>query len=230
MDELQQIRDMGFRQPVVVIPNGVHCPDRSTSEHTSGNPPPVSSCSWRAFTPRKVSTPFFRQWKTVSHEFPLWTLRIAGPLNHSYGEQMQRLAAELQLPRVEFIGEVSGERKQDAWREADLYVLPTHSENFGISVAEALANGVPTIVTKGAPWEGVIRERAGWWIDHGEDALLQALRTAMSEEDESRCQMGENGRCWMRREFDWRCIGQRMAEFYQWLVHGGPAPGTVVFD
>jgi glycosyltransferase involved in cell wall biosynthesis len=228
-DELQQIRDMGFRQPVAIIPNGVQCPERIM-------PPNNTRSSGRVLLflarihPTKGVDGLLRQWKVISHEFPEWTLRIAGPLNHSYAAQMQSLANDLKLPRVEFIGEVTGELKEETWRQSDLYVLPTHSENFGISVAESLANGVPAIVTKGAPWQGLQDQQAGWWIDHGDAALLQALRTAMSETDGCRSEMGRNGQDWMRREFDWRVIGKRMFGVYQWLVNGGLCPADVVLD
>jgi hypothetical protein len=62
------------------------------------------------------------------------------------------LASELRLERIEFSGALLGAQKWQAYRDADLFVLPTYSENFGMSVAEALAAGTPAIVTKGAPW------------------------------------------------------------------------------
>lgn len=82
-------------------------------------------------------------------------------------EQMRHLAQDLGLRRVEFSGPLFDEQKWDAYRQADLFVLPTYSENFGMSVAEALAAGTPAVVVRGPPWDGLGKNNAGWWIDIG---------------------------------------------------------------
>ena len=58
---------------------------------------------------------------------------------------------------------VEGFAKEELYRRADFFVLPTFSENFGSVVAEALGYGVPVITTKGAPWEDLLNHKCGWW-------------------------------------------------------------------
>lgn len=62
----------------------------------------------------------------------------------------------------------------------DIYVLPTYSDNFALTVAEALSMATPAIVSKGAPWSGLEENGAGWWVDIGVDPLAACLRAAMA--------------------------------------------------
>jgi glycosyltransferase involved in cell wall biosynthesis len=63
---------------------------------------------------------------------------------------------------VDYLGPVEGEAKAALYRQADLFVLPTFSENFGLVVAEALAYGVPVITTRGAPWADLETGGLNW--------------------------------------------------------------------
>ena len=110
---------------------------------------------------------------------PEWRLRIVGPDELGHARELAALAAELKTKRVSIEGPVAGDAKTAAYREADLFVLPTLNENFAITVAEALAAGTPVIATKGAPWRGLEREGCGWWVDHGVEPLAATLAEAM---------------------------------------------------
>ena len=105
--------------------------------------------------------------------------------------------------------------------------MPTLSENFALTVAESLAVGTPVISTKGAPWEGLKENECGWWIEHGIEPLVDAMREAMSMSPERRIEMGKNGRNWMLKDFSWKTIAQKMATVYQWLDEGGEPPSYV---
>jgi glycosyltransferase involved in cell wall biosynthesis len=122
---------------------------------------------------------------------------------------------------------VYGQIKLALYRAAHLYVLPTHSDNYAMTVAEALAAGTPAIVTRGAPWAGLLEHGAGWWIEIGVDPLVAALEKALALPDERLAEMGCRGRKWMARDFSWEAIGRNMAEFYRWLRSGGKIPAWV---
>ena len=143
---------------------------------------------------------------------------------------MQALAAQLRLDRVTFSGALFGEEKLRAYREASLFVLPTHSENFGMTVAEALAAGTPAIVSKGAPWSGLQKQGAGWWIDIGVDPLVACLEQALATPPTHLAEMGQAGREWMLRDYSWERIGARFSAVYQWLLKGGETPPWVRLD
>ena len=104
----------------------------------------------------------------------------------------------------------------------------TRNENFGMVVAEALAQGTPVISTKGAPWQGLETERCGWWIDHGPELMAATLREALTTPPEGLAAMGTRGREWMARDFGWETLAARMAEVYAWCQGQGERPHCVV--
>ena len=132
--------------------------------------------------------------------------------------------------RVRLMGPLYGDDKLQAYRRADLFVIPTLNENFAMTVAEALAQGTPVISTKGAPWADMVNHGCGWWTDHGTAPLAAAMNDAMSMNWERLASMGEAGRAWMRRDFDWSAIAALMRSVYCWLAGRGERPSCVVTD
>ena len=133
-------------------------------------------------------------------------------------------ADALGLKGVHIEGPRFGSAKDELHRDADIFVLPTRSENFGMVVAEALANATPVICTTGAPWAGLEAAGCGWWIDQGVAPLTAALENAMALGRAALDAMGAAGRAWMERDFSWPEAGARMAAVYRWLAMGQPAP------
>jgi glycosyltransferase involved in cell wall biosynthesis len=221
--EYEDIRRMGFRQPVAVIPNGIDIPLPKQTNNSDKR----TLLFLGRIHPIKGVDMLLEAWSIVSPRFLEWQLRIVGPDNGGYLVSMQNLTAELKLARVEFSGPLYGEAKLKAYREAELLILPTHSENFGMTVAEALAAGTPAIVSKGAPWERLVSEGAGWWIDMGLDPLVASLENVLACPREALHAMGEKGRAWMQRDFSWTKIAQKTCETYQWILHGGDTPDWV---
>jgi glycosyltransferase involved in cell wall biosynthesis len=222
--EYEDIRRMGFRQPVAIILNGIDIPD-FLHTHQAGL---RTLLFLGRIHPVKGLDILLPAWRVVQDRFPDWKLRIVGPDNRGYLAQMQQLASDLGLERVEFSGVLYGTDKTLAYAQADLFVLPSHSENFGMTVAEALAAGTPAIVTKGAPWAGLVKHEAGWWIDIGIDPLVACLEDALSCSTESLAEKGMRGRTWMSAEYSWAQVGREMAETYRWILHGGNKPEWVI--
>lgn len=222
--EYGDIRRMGFRPPVAIIPNGIDIPDLLPKQQGDSR----TLLFLGRIHPVKGLDMLLPAWRVVQDRFPEWRLRIVGPDNRGYLGQMQRLARELGLDRIEFSGVMYGRQKSLAYAQADLFVLPSYSENFGISVAEALAAGTPAIVTKGAPWAGLEVHGAGWWIDSGIDPLVACLEAALCRSTDSLGEMGLRGRAWMEAEYSWAHVGRQMAETYRWMLHGGNKPQWVL--
>ncbi len=126
--------------------------------------------------PKKGIPILLRAWRKVERRHPDWELVVAGPDEIGHLSQVRALAGELGLQRVSFPGPAYGDAKAALYRSADLFVLPTHSENFGMAIAEALAYAVPVITTTGAPWAGLEEHGCGWWIELSEGNLVDALR------------------------------------------------------
>lgn len=219
--ERDDIRRAGFRQPIAVIPNGVDLPPFARIESER---PTVLYLG--RIHPSKGIDGLLRAWARLAPQRPEWHLRLVGPDNDGYLGKMQALAAELRLERFRFDGPLTGQAKLDAYGAASVYALPTHAENFGLTVAEALASGTPAIVTKGAPWGGLLANRCGWWIDHSVDALHDALAEATTLPPTELAAMGARGRGWVEREFCWESIADRMLATYEWILAGMPRSST----
>jgi glycosyltransferase involved in cell wall biosynthesis len=180
--------------------------------------------------PKKGVITLLRAWHAVAHRFRDWELHIVGPDDGGHLTVVRELASELGLERLAFHGPLYGVNKLNAFRTADLFVLPTHSENFGISVAEALAAGTPAVVTVGAPWSRLPIEQAGWSIEIGLDPLVACLEAALASSPSQLAQMGLAGRRWMVREHSRRQIAKRHIQTYRWLTQGGNAPPWVMLS
>ena len=226
--EAADIRALGFRQPIAVVPNGIDV------FPLDGSTRPARSVLFLGrLHPVKGLPVLLKAWAVIEREFPQWTLDVAGSDVDYYGRsghfaEVTGLATQLGLRRIRFVGEVHGSQKSRVLHESAVFVLPTRGENFGVAVAEALAHGVPAIVTKGAPWAGLQEHRAGWWIDFGVDPLVHALRQALASAPEQLAAMGARGREWMIRDFSWDVVGAKMAETYRWLNGQRPKPEWVV--
>ena len=230
--ELADIRRLGYRQPVMVLPNGISLPDSSLFS------PKRSLCGGGCKTliylsrihPEKRIDLLLRAWQRLEPLHPDWKLDIYGPLDGKFPQQMQGLAQDLNLSRATFKGEVCGEAKFKVLHDADLFVLPTHTENFGMAIAEALASGTPVITTTGAPWKDLECNRCGWWIDETLDAVSETLDKAMRLSCEELAGIGNRGREWMKRDFDWNRLGVKMKAAYEWLLGQGEKPEWVRVD
>ena len=223
MKELQEIRALGYKQPIALVPNGIDVPDVP-------HRPFSSSARKIAFFGRihttKAVDHLVAAWGNVAERFPDWSLEIAGP-DCGALPMLKSMISERGIPRVSFVGELLGVEKYRFLSSADLYVLPSLTENFGITIAEALACGTPVIASRGCPWERLSEKECGWWIDIGVEALTGQLETTLRLSPDVLKDMGENGKQWMASEFSWDGIAKKMLSAYNWLCNGGVKPEFV---
>jgi glycosyltransferase involved in cell wall biosynthesis len=91
----------------------------------------------------------FRQVLTAANASQDLHLVMAGPADSAYGRQLKEAVIRLGLAdRVTWTGMLSGDLKWGAFHAAEAFILPSHQENFGIAVAEALACGVPVLISE----------------------------------------------------------------------------------
>jgi glycosyltransferase involved in cell wall biosynthesis len=224
--EHDEIRDFGLNNPVVIVPNGIDLP-KPEARSISGTAAGRVVLSLGRIHPKKGLDRLVRAWARLEAAHPDWRLRIVGPDERGHAGELVALAAELKARHVSVEKSIAGDAKIAAYQQADLFVLPTLNENFGITVAEALAVGTPVIATKGAPWRELQSEGCGWWIDHGVEPLAAALVNAMVMTREELQAMGAKGRAWMARDFSWDRVAHDMLNVYRWLSSGGEASSTV---
>jgi glycosyltransferase involved in cell wall biosynthesis len=227
--EYEEIRSFGLANPVAIIANGVDFPELPP-EPTGVPATERVVLSLGRIHPKKGLARLVHAWSKVEAACPGWRLKIVGPSEAGHYDELRALAMAFGLTRVSVEGPIYGDAKTTAYREADVFVLPTLNENFGLTIAEALAAGTPAISTKGAPWGGLESEGCGWWIDHGVEPLAAALAQAMALPREALKAMGDKGREWMVRDFSWDRVAHDMLDVYLWLARGAPPPPTIRFD
>lgn len=116
---------------------------------------------------------------------------------------------------VELIGGVYGDKKWELFQTSDFFVLPTHSENFGLVIAEALASGTPVITTVGTPWSGLHEIDSGAWIEVGTQPLLDTMKKFLALNDEELEVMGRNGRKLIETRYSARVMAEEMMNIYE---------------
>lgn len=134
------------------------------------------------------------------------------------------------LEGIEFVGAVFGDDKSRLYTSSDLYVLPSYTENFGVTVAEALAHRIPVITTNATPWSDLPKRNCGWCINVGIEGLVVSLTEALGCDSGRLQSMGARGAEWMEQSYSWEGIGQKMNSVYQWLRGVAPQPNCVRTD
>ncbi len=227
-DEYRDIRKFGLSQPVAVIPNGIDIAPLKREGARDGGPRRLLYLG--RLHQKKGIESLLTAWSAVSSRFPDWELRLVGGGPEAYSESLRQLSHKLGLQRVTFAGPRYAEMKAEEYADADLFILPSFNENFGMTVAEALAQGVPVIASKGTPWSGIVENDCGWWIETGASTIQGSLEQALALDREELARRGAKGREWMTREFSWQRVARDMSEVYRWVVQGGPVPPFVRMD
>jgi glycosyltransferase involved in cell wall biosynthesis len=225
-EEAKAIGSLGFKQPVCVAPNGVEAPSaedfKAAAEH------------WRELVPQSAQRPValfysrFHQKKRLLEMIDAWLefgpedwLLLVVGIPEDYTPRM----IENYVLRSGHVGRVrayDGAGHPPPYAIASLFLLASHSENFGLSIAEALANGVPALVTDTTPWSGLNRNGAGWcvpWSEYG-----HTIRSATSEGLEVLRHRGEMARAWVLRDFSWAGSARLLSDFYASLRADAKAP------
>lgn len=227
-EEYADIRRAGFAVPVAIVPNGIDLTEVLAARVDNGEQRTLLFLS--RIHPTKGIERLLDAWAPLECSHPDWQLKIVGPGDADYIARLQAQANRIGARRAVFSGPMYGQDKATAYRNADLFVLPTHSENFGMAVAESLAYECPAIVSHGAPWAGLETEGCGWWISNDVESLRATLDVAMSLPRDELHGMGAKGRLWMQRDFSWEAIAGSMEAAYRWVIDGGAAPACVRLD
>jgi glycosyltransferase involved in cell wall biosynthesis len=238
-DELKSVRGFGLKNPVALIPNGIDVEDfaRLPSVAEAENLLPQLKGRERVLLflsrvhPKKGLPVLLRAWQALGTERRDWTLAIAGPDQRGHTDELKQLVDELGLnDAVIFLGALFGEQKLAAYALSELFVLPSHSENFGVAVAEAFAACLPVVTTTGTPWKNLAERGCGWCMNANVEQMTATLREALAHRKSELVAMGAKGREWMRRDFAWEQLAAQMIEVCEWTLHGGTTPACVALD
>ncbi|MEN3747617.1 glycosyltransferase [Sphingomonas sp. HF-S3] len=212
--EATNARALGLSGSCCVVPNGVDLPSHSAADHLEPGPRDLRTALFVSRVHPKKGLPMLvRAWHRLAPKG--WQLVIAGPDEDDHAAEVQALVDKLGVrDHVRLIGPIYGPEKDALFQTADLFVLPTYSENFGIAIAEALAYEIPVLTTRGAPWALLETHRCGWWVDPTEDAVFTGLRSAIGLSDDARREMGRRGSAMVAEQFDWGGIAVQFQKHY----------------
>jgi glycosyltransferase involved in cell wall biosynthesis len=203
--------------PIRVIPNGVDLPELRPVERAARDAGRRTALFLGRICPVKGLLMLIEAWAQVRPSG--WRLRIAGPDEAGHREEIERrvFAAGLN-DLVSFAGSLEGEAKRDGLFDADLLVLPSHSESFGMVVAEALAHAVPVLTTTATPWSALKERGCGWCVAPSPEALAEGLRQATSRDLATLRAMGAKGRTFVSAQFGWDAVANQLVATYEQAI------------
>ncbi len=223
--EAEDVRNFGIQTPTITIPLGVNQPDTNPDAraelHQIYNIP--SETLVVLFLSRlhykKRPELLMRSLSQLAAKNYNFHLILAGTGEPDYVNELKNLMTALGLSeRTSFAGFVTGKDKQLLLQGADMFVLPSFSENFGIAIAEAMAAGLPVIVTQGVQIASEIASaNAGLVIEGEENALTQAIAQLLTY-PQLRQQLRQNGQHLASSRYSWSAIAQTLSTAYQSIL------------
>lgn len=155
---------------------------------------------------------------------PQWHLVIAGPDQVGWQAELISLARERHVHEcITWTGMLTGDLKYGALKCADVFVLPSHQENFGIVVAEALACGTPVLISdKVNIWREVQQDGAGLVANDDLEGTCVLLKAWVAMPDEQRSFMREQARTCFRRRFEISKSARSLVDVLSGVIRGHP--------
>ena len=221
--EWQSLARLGFAEKSVVIPLGVDTASLSAlpmRRESSERVPRLLFLS--RIDPKKGLPLLFQAVRQLEDQGITVDLIVAGSGESRYMKEMRTLVHRLALERrVEFAGFLTGQEKLRCFTKADIFILPSYHENFAIAAAEAMAAGLPVIVSNQVALAKEIEEvGAGLVIPSGSvDALTQAIRELVTVKG-VRETMGHRGKSLIAQRFTWLSTGKQLADLYRSVLQG----------
>lgn len=209
--ELNQIHRLGYKVPAFVIPNGIDLSEVKQKESLRDSIKDILFLS--RVHPKKGIEILIEAVSLLPNVS--FKVIVAGEGEPDYVEHLKQMTRDKGVDSMfSFTGGIYGDRKWELYQQADLFVLPTYSENFGIVVAEALATGIPVITTTGTPWHELETEHCGWWIELSVENLAKAIREALTAGPDKLQAMGLRGQKLVKEKYDIGAVAKEMVDLY----------------
>lgn len=212
ISEKENLQKLGYNSRIEIIPNGIEVEQISLKEDWERKK--LILFLSRIHVKKGIEF-LFEAVSLLKNQLGGYVVEIAGEGEKEYIDQLKQKAKELQIDSlIKFCGGVYGDQKWKLFQEADIFVLPTFSENFGIVVAEALACGTPVITTKGTPWQELETKHCGWWTEIGVQPTANALKAFLQLSTHELEAMGQNGRKLIEEKYSSKKMAENMVELY----------------
>lgn len=168
----------------------------------------------------EIFLPAFGEWLQEGIESA--RLVIVGPDETGYAKKLKALVAKLGLQdKVVFAGSLYGLERIKAIVDANVVVLPSHHENFGIAAAEGMACGKPVLVSDQVDlWPEVLRHGLGEVASMNKKSMMNSLRKLMANK-EKWSSIGDRSFRWAKQNCDWENISAKLYEEYTQILFEG---------
>ena len=231
--EVAQIRDAGLTNAVAVIPNGVDLPPAAPSAGCEAVEAVVHGRRVLLFLsrihPKKGLIPLMHAWAACGTRHGDWVLAIAGPDEGGHEAEVRRLVTSLGVEdSVLFVGPQYGPAKAAWLAVSSAFVLPSFSEGFPMAILEAMAYGLPVVMTPACNFPEAQAAGSAIAATPAPESLVEAIERLTALSDTERRAMGARGRELAAREYAWDRIAGRMIRLYGWLLERGAMPGEVI--
>lgn len=222
--EKEDVESLGLRAPAVVIPLGLRAEEFATlpprgdfrRRYSLAGEPPLIAFLGRIH-PKKGFDILLPALEALSGEHD-FLFALAGPAEAAYRASLEEEIARRGLrERVVWTGMLEGEAKRALLAEADIFVLPSYYENFGIAVAEAMACGIPVVVSDQVDlWPEIRAYDAGRVTPCRTGGLAEAIG-ALLRDKPLRAELGRNGKRLVRERLDWNRVVPELQNLYRSL-------------
>jgi glycosyltransferase involved in cell wall biosynthesis len=231
--EADHFRQAGYHGPITIVPNGVDVNTFRMGDASEA----------QTYWPKLKDRPVVLFMSRLSPEkgldilIPVWAdivkskaykdamLVIAGPDDRGYRKVVEGIIDRCDMDsKILLTGMVRGREKLALLRRADIFILPSYSENFGIVVPEALACGTPVITTTGTPWKELVDIDAGRWVAPERGHLAEALCELLEMPRETREAMGKRGRKLVFEKYTWESAARKLHIVYRHILEGKDIP------
>ena len=225
MQEMKYYRDLGYRNPVAVIANPVPIPDYIEKIKPQRDKKRIGFLG--RLHPYKNVSGLIEAWGSLGNATQNAELYIIGKGDESYEADLKKLVQTLDLTNVIFAGFVNGREKFEKLSTLTALFVPSISENFGMTIAEALVMKIPVMASLGTPWEELNSHHCGWWVNNDIQTLAQTIEKALSLSEEEREAMGERGKQLVIEKYSSIQVATQMNHLYEWILNGGEKPDFV---
>jgi glycosyltransferase involved in cell wall biosynthesis len=174
--------------------------------------------------PKKGTDLLIRAFAATLAKDPAWHLVIAGPDQVGWQRELEALARSLAIAdRITFTGKLEGALKWGAFSASELFVLPSHQENFGIVVAEALASSLPVVLSdKINIWREVMKHSAGFVAPDTLDGTVGSLARYAALSPDARAALRPLALQCFHEEFDFNTTSKKVLESIEALARSTP--------